>query len=183
MSAALLIFRRVPSIAWVILFVVASLLAAGVGIYRHAEQNGEAKVYRVALQDSTTQQIAAVDQAAKASDSIGVIAAKAVRSSTTGRVHARDVLEAAKDTIPPTVLSEISAQFDRDSTTIAVLVAKSESDDIERLSRIQLDTLREHAENFKPPGSALSTRDVLIDVGIVAIAIESVRLLLQLLHR
>ena len=184
MSALVLMYlRKVPGIAWVILLVVAFLGAAGLGLYHRGENAGETKVHRVALKDSTTTQLTTVAKATHASDSIGVIAEKAVRSSTTGRAHARAVLEAAKDTVPPSVIAEISAQFDRDSTTIAVLVAKSDSDHTERLARIELDTLREHAEVLKPPDDGVSAREILADVGIVAVVIESVRLLLQLLRR
>jgi hypothetical protein len=184
MSAlALLYLRRVPGIAWVILFVVALLGASAYGIYRHGESAGEATVHRVALKDSTRTQITTVAQATRAADIVGVVAAKAVRISTTGRTRARAVLEAATDSVPPSVVAEIAAQFDRDSATIAVLVAKSDSDHTERLARIQLDTLREHAEPVTPPSDGVSATEVLADVGIVAVVIEVIRLALQLLHR
>jgi len=182
-TLVLMYVRKIPGIAWVILFVVAILGAAGLGLYHRGENAGETKVHRVALKDSTTKQITTVARTAQAVDSIGVVAAKAVQSSTTGRAHARAVLKAAKDTIPPSVIEVISAQLDRDSTTIAVLVAKSDSSQAERLERIQLDTLREHAEVLKPPDDGVSAREILADVGIVAVVIESVRLLLQLLRR
>lgn len=182
-TLVLLYLRKVPGIAWVILFVVALLGVAAFGLYHRGEHAGETKVHRAALQDSTAKQLTTVAQTAHAVDSIGVVAAKAVRSSTTGRAHARAVLEAAKDSTPPNVLDVISAQLDRDSTTIAVLAAQADSSKGERLARIQLDTLREHAETFKPPDDGISVKEIVADVGIVAVVIESVRLLLQLLHR
>jgi hypothetical protein len=182
-ALALLYLRKVPGIAWVIMFAIALLTAAAVGLYQHGERTGEKKVQEAALVDSTTKQVAVVAKATHASDSTVAVAAKAVRISTAGRVHTRAVIEAAKDTIPPSVIAAIDSQFARDSTTIAVQAAAIETQHAERLDRIQLDTLREHAETFKPPGDGLSVTELVVDVGIVAAVIESVRLILSLLHR
>jgi hypothetical protein len=181
-ALALLYLRKVPGIAWAILLAIALLTAAAVGLYQRGEHTGERKVHKAALVDSTTKQVTVVAKATRASDSTVAVAAKAVRISTAGRVHTRALIEAAKDTIPPAVIAAIDSQLRRDSTTIAVQAAAIETQHAERLDRIQLDTLREHAEHFEAPSGGISATDVVVTVGIVATIVEAVRLVLQLLH-
>jgi hypothetical protein len=183
MIAFRLLLSRVPGIAWVILLVLTLLAAAGYGLYRHGEAAGEVKVHRVALADSTVQQRAAVQKATQRADSAIVTAHTAVASATIGRRRTRAVLESARDSMPASAFEIVSEQLGRDSTTIAVQTSAINDLVTERATRIQLDTLQKHAENFQPPSDGVSAKAILTDVGIVAVVVEAIRLVLQLLHR
>lgn len=174
---------RVPGIAWVILFAIAFLSAAGYGLYRHGEREGAVEVRRAAGRDSIAQQQVVVTRAARKSDSVITVARKAVGVSGSGRARTRAVLEAAKDSTLRTVFEAVSEQLAHDSTTIAVQTAAIDTLVAERGSRIQLATIQEHQMVFKPPGDGVSMVDVVKDVGIVVLVIEAVRLVLQLLGR
>ena len=179
MIAALALLRRVPSLAWFVL----AVLSVAIGLLAYGEHRGAAKVHAAAVRDSAVHQRARVDTAVHRSDSVVAVAEKAVVISTRGRAHTRAVLEAARDSIPPTVLEVASEQLAHDSVTIAVQAAAIDTLITERGVRIQLDSLQaRELEVFKPPGG-FSVGEAVKDVAIVALVVEAVRLLLQLLHR
>jgi hypothetical protein len=179
-----LLVSRVPGIAWVILLVLALLAAAGYGLYRHGEALGEVKVHRMALADSTVQQRATVQEATQHADSAIVVAETAVDRTNVGRRRTRAVLDVARDSMPASAYQVVSEQLDRDSSTITLQTAAINELVTERATRIQLDTLLEHQVVFKPPGDdGTSLADVAKDVGVVALVVEVIRFILQLLHR
>lgn len=177
------VLARVPGIAWVILLVIAVLGLSAYGVYHRGERAGEGKVHARALSDSVVHQRAAVDTAVRKSDTAIAVARKAVRISTAGRVSTRAVLEAEKDAIPADVFSAVIEQLARDSTTIAVQAAATDTQLAERVARIQMDTLEVHQVVFKPPGDGMTAGEVAKYVGIAVLAVETVRLVLHLLGK
>ena len=178
------LLARVPTVIWVWIVsaaLVVSLIGAAYWRGRHVEK---VAIHRVALADSVVHRRVSVDTATRKSDSVIAIARTSVRSSSSGREHTRAVLDAAKDSTPPTVLEVVSEQLARDSTTIAVQTAAIDTLLTERGVRIKLDTLLEHQAVFQPPGdSGLSVVAIAKDVAVIAVLVEAVRLVLQLVHR
>jgi hypothetical protein len=184
--------RQLPAIAYVILFAVSLLGAAGYGLYQRGEQRGAQRVTRAARADTTRRAIATVDTATQATDrSVARAAAQRTRSDV-GRTETRRAaaavaelrgsaaVVAALDSTPTPVVELVTAQAEqlardsvqiaRDSMTIALHVVALDSAHRERLARAALDTARKHQQDDKPPDAPTGRLGVVVgSVGGAAI--------------
>lgn len=151
MSALLALLRRIPLMAWVTAFVVASLVAAGIALYRSGVTAGEVHVHREALSDSVHVAEERKDTAAAHSATVVAVADKARHVSEATRADRVAVRRAAlAQLIDPglTHVHDLVALDDslsaRDSVTIAVQAGAIDTLTAEITARAQLDTLRVH---------------------------------------
>lgn len=143
------VLRRVPGIAWVIVLVVATIGAAGYGLYHHGLTTGEARVHQVALQDSVHVAEERRDTAIAHSATVLRVADQARHVSEASRADRVAVRQAAlAELLDPGLphLHELVALDDslsaRDSVTIAVQAGAIDTLKAEIATRAQLDRLR-----------------------------------------
>lgn len=183
-ARALAFLAKVPGLAWVALFVVTSLVAAGTALYLRGVHHGEVTVHDRTLKDSVHVAVEKKDTAHAHSATVLAVATKARSASDALRQHRREARAAALPAlIDPglTTVHTLVALDDslsvRDSVTIAVQAGAIDTLQAEIAARASLDTLR-----VNQIALAVSEPDHHTTAKIVGGAIAGVLAVLAVLH-
>ena len=167
------LLKRVPGMAWVVLFTACFLVAGWFGAVHHGEEKARVAIHRRALED-TVRHVQTEQATARAhADTVVAAGRTAVQRSDRERRATADARAHVLATIDsqPTLVVQLTEQVAHDSGTIALLVAGQGALLAERPIADTLDAarVRQLAVDAKPPPTHRWRHDVTLVAGTVAV--------------